>query len=86
VLSQLEQRSLELKFSDLKTTGYNHSEFKNIVKNAWEIPIGFTDSAKAIIAKLNNLRRAIKLWAKISSMSQELNTAGQFSGGVIGQS
>jgi hypothetical protein len=32
------------------------------VQNIWNIPIGFTDSAKRINAK--NLRRGLKLWAK----------------------
>jgi retron-type reverse transcriptase len=41
-----------------------HSQFKEIVQNAWNIPVGFTDSAKRINAKFKNLRRALKLWAK----------------------
>jgi hypothetical protein len=41
-----------------------HSQFKDIVKNAWNIPVGYTDSAKMINAKFKNLRRALKLWAK----------------------
>ena len=41
-----------------------HSDFQQIVANAWHIPVGFEDSAKKINAKLNNVRRGIKLWAK----------------------
>lgn len=41
-----------------------HSEFRNIVANAWNIPAGYTDAAKNINAKLNFLRRALKKWAK----------------------
>jgi hypothetical protein len=41
-----------------------HSHFKDIVQNAWNIPVGFNDSAKMINAKYKNLRRALKLWAK----------------------
>jgi hypothetical protein len=41
-----------------------HSDFKNIVQNTWNILVGFTDIAKAMNAKLKNLRRAIKLWEK----------------------
>jgi hypothetical protein len=40
------------------------SEFKNIVQSCWNIPVGFTDSAKRINAKLKNLRRGLKLWSK----------------------
>jgi hypothetical protein len=41
-----------------------HSQFKDIVQNAWNIPIGYIDSAKMINAKFKNLRRALKLWAE----------------------
>ena len=41
-----------------------HSDFKQIVANAWNIPVGITDSAKRINAKLKNVRRGIKLWEK----------------------
>ena len=41
-----------------------HSEFRNIVENAWSIPIGHLDSAKNINAKFKNLRRGLKLWSK----------------------
>jgi hypothetical protein len=41
-----------------------HSEFKDIVQNIWNIPVGFTDSAKKINAKLKNLRRGLKHWSK----------------------
>jgi hypothetical protein len=34
------------------------------VENAWNIPINYPDSAKRINAKLKNLRRGLKLWAK----------------------
>jgi hypothetical protein len=40
------------------------SDFKQIVQNIWNIPIGFTDSAKKINAKLKNLRRGLKHWSK----------------------
>ena len=39
-------------------------EFKEIVSNAWCIPVGFQDAAKSINAKFKNVRRALKLWAK----------------------
>jgi hypothetical protein len=32
-----------------------HSEFKQIVQTAWNIPVGYEDSAKKINAKLKNL-------------------------------
>ena len=49
-----------------------HSDFKHIVANAWNIPLGFTDSAKCINAKLKNLRRALKNWAKdLSCLKRE---------------
>jgi hypothetical protein len=41
-----------------------HSDLKDIVQNIWNIPVGFTDSAKKINAKLKNLRRGLKHWAK----------------------
>jgi hypothetical protein len=41
-----------------------HSQFKEIVQNAWNIPVGYIDSAKRINAKFKNLRRALKMWAK----------------------
>jgi hypothetical protein len=41
-----------------------HSVFKQIVQNIWNIPVGFSDSAKRIKAKFKNLRRGLKLWAK----------------------
>jgi hypothetical protein len=34
------------------------------VQSIWNIPVGFTDSAKKINAKLKNLRRGLKFWAK----------------------
>jgi exonuclease III len=42
-----------------------HSDFKQVVQNIWNIPVGYSDSAKKINAKLKNLRRGLKLWAKI---------------------
>jgi hypothetical protein len=39
-----------------------HSGFTDIVKNAWNIPVSFTNSAKRINAKLKNVRRALKIW------------------------
>jgi hypothetical protein len=41
-----------------------HSDFKTIVQSIWNIPVGFTDSAKKINAKFKNLRRGLKFWAK----------------------
>ncbi|XP_071685378.1 uncharacterized protein [Lolium perenne] len=41
-----------------------HSEFKQIVQAAWNIPVNYKDSAKNINAKFKNLRRGLKLWAK----------------------
>jgi hypothetical protein len=41
-----------------------HSDFKTIVQSIWNIPVGFTDSAKRINAKFKNLRRGLKFWAK----------------------
>lgn len=42
----------------------HHKEFKAIVQNAWNIPVGFMDSAKKINVKFKNVRRGLKLWAK----------------------
>jgi hypothetical protein len=42
----------------------HHSTFKEVVQNAWNIPVNFTDSAKMVNAKFKNLRRSLKLWAK----------------------
>jgi hypothetical protein len=41
-----------------------HSAFKEIVENAWNIPVSYSNSAKRINAKLKNVRRALKLWSK----------------------
>lgn len=41
-----------------------HRSFKDVVSNAWSIPVGFQDRAKKISAKFKNLRRALKQWAK----------------------
>jgi regulator of replication initiation timing len=41
-----------------------HSNFKQILENCWNIPVGHSDPAKRITAKLKNLRKSIKLWAK----------------------
>jgi hypothetical protein len=41
-----------------------HSDFKQVVQNIWNIPVGYSDSAKKINAKFKNLRRGLKLWAK----------------------
>ena len=38
--------------------------FQDIVQRAWDIPVGYNDSAKLINAKFKNLKRATKLWAK----------------------
>jgi hypothetical protein len=42
-----------------------HDGFKDIVKNCREVPIPHMNSAKKINAKFKNLRRALKIWAKI---------------------
>src|SRR4051812_38229139 len=42
----------------------HHKDFKAIVQNAWNIPVGFHDSAKKINAKFKNVRRGLKIWAK----------------------
>jgi hypothetical protein len=34
------------------------------VRNAWNIPVNYSDSAKKINAKFQNLRRGLKLWGK----------------------
>jgi hypothetical protein len=39
-----------------------HSDFKQIVQNSLNIPVGHSDSAKRMNAKFKNLRRIIKLW------------------------
>ena len=53
-----------------------HSSFKQVVQSAWNIPVGFTDQAKKINAKLKNLRRALKLWAKsMSCMKNKLRNS-----------
>ena len=41
-----------------------HSDFKEVVTAAWNIPVGNLDAAKSLNAKFKNLRRALKLWAK----------------------
>src|ERR1043165_1301907 len=41
-----------------------HNDFLTIVQAAWNIPVGFHYAAKKINAKLKNVRRALKLWAK----------------------
>jgi hypothetical protein len=40
-----------------------HSDFRNIVEASWNIPVGHSDPAKKVTAKLKNLRKSIKLWA-----------------------
>jgi hypothetical protein len=42
----------------------NHSSFKEIVENAWNIHVNYPDSAKKINGKFKNLRRGLKLWAQ----------------------
>lgn len=50
-----------------------HSEFKEVVASAWNIPVGFTDAAKSINAKFKNLRRALKNWAKdLSNLKKKI--------------
>jgi hypothetical protein len=41
-----------------------HSDFKQVVQNIWNIPVGYSDSAKRINAKFKSLRRGLKFWAK----------------------
>lgn len=41
-----------------------HSSFKEVVQNAWKIPVGNLDGAKNLNAKFKNLRRALKQWAR----------------------
>jgi hypothetical protein len=41
-----------------------HSSFKEIVQNAWNIPVNYSDNAKRLNGKFKNLRRGLKLWAK----------------------
>jgi hypothetical protein len=43
---------------------HQHSSFTDIVKNAWNILVNFTNSAKRINAKFKNVRRALKIWSK----------------------
>jgi hypothetical protein len=42
----------------------HHSKFKYIVQAGWQIPTEHSDSAKRVNAKLKNVRRGLKLWAK----------------------
>jgi hypothetical protein len=42
----------------------NHSSFKGILENAWNIPVNYSDSAKRINAKFKNQRRGLKLRAQ----------------------
>jgi hypothetical protein len=35
-----------------------------VVQNIWNIPVGYSDSAKRINAKFKSLRRGLKFWAK----------------------
>ena len=37
-----------------------YESFKQIVQNAWNIPVGHLDKAKLVNAKLKNTRRALK--------------------------
>jgi hypothetical protein len=41
-----------------------HSDFLQIVQNAWNIPVNQSNSAKRVNAKLKILRRALRLWSK----------------------
>jgi hypothetical protein len=41
-----------------------HSSFKEIVENAWKIPVEYSNSAERVNAKFKNLRRDISVWAK----------------------
>ena len=38
-----------------------HSDFKQVVAAAWNIPVGNLDAVKSLNAKFKNLRRALKL-------------------------
>ena len=37
-----------------------HSDFKQVVANAWNIPVGNLDAARCLTAKFKNLSRALK--------------------------
>ena len=51
-----------------------HSSFKQIVQNGWNIPVGHVDLAKKVNAKLKNTRRALKLWSKsLSSLKKDID-------------
>jgi hypothetical protein len=41
-----------------------HSDFKQVVQNIWNILVGYSGSAKRINAKFKSLRRGLKFWAK----------------------
>jgi hypothetical protein len=41
-----------------------HSDFKKVVQNIWNIPVGYSNSAKRSNAKFKSSRRGLKFWAK----------------------
>jgi hypothetical protein len=51
-----------------------HSDLKTIVQSIWNIPVGFTDSAKRINAKFKNLGIGLKFWVKKLAMYQKANS------------
>ena len=52
-----------------------HSNFKDVVTAAWNIPVGKLDAAKSITAKFKNLRRTMKQWARNISFLKTKNAA-----------
>ncbi|XP_073363138.1 uncharacterized protein [Aegilops tauschii subsp. strangulata] len=55
------------KFFRFENYWLQHSDFMDVVAIAWNIPVGHSDYAKSINAKLKNLRRALKQWARTIS-------------------
>jgi hypothetical protein len=49
-----------------------HSEFKDIIQNAWNIPVGYTDNAKLINA-IQKLEKMFKVMGKESPMLEGSN-------------
>jgi hypothetical protein len=60
----ISSKILKAKIFRFENVWLQHNDYKNIVQNAWNIPIGFTYSAKRINAKVKNVRRALKIWSK----------------------
>jgi hypothetical protein len=51
-----------------------HSDFKTIVQSIWNIPVGFTGSAKKINAKLKKSEKRSEILGKKPTMSQKGNS------------